>query len=185
MRIFCAAIALSIGSIVLIPESAEACHRRGAYRGGYGYAVAPAPYYGGGYYQPAMPYAYSQPGMPGYYQPAMPGYYPPGAYPGAPMTTLPPAGGSPPTPMPGAGATATVNMTDDKFEPASLTVAPGTTVRWTNKGTHKHTVTATNGDWDSGDLGPGQGYSATFSKSGTYQYYCKHHKDMKGTIVVK
>jgi plastocyanin len=148
MRILCASLALSVGSIMLIPESADACFRRGA-RGG----SAPVSY---GYSQPMY---YAQPGL-----------YPP---------TLMPA------PMPGAATTIDVAASDDKFEPATVTIAPGTTVRWTNKGTHKHTVTSATGAWDSGDLAAGQVYTATFTRPGTFEYFCKHHKDMKGTIIVK
>jgi plastocyanin len=45
-------------------------------------------------------------------------------------------------------------------------------------------VTSSTGSWDSGDLPPGTSYSVTFHGTGTYQYYCKHHKGMQGTIVV-
>jgi len=78
----------------------------------------------------------------------------------------------------------TVNAADDRFDPPTLTVAPGTTVRWTNTGHHPHTVTDRGGKFDSGDVAPGATYSATFSTPGTYRYYCKHHKGMEGTIVV-
>jgi plastocyanin len=149
MRFLCASLALSVGSIMLIPESADACGRRGARRGS-------AP----------VSYGYSQP------------MYPPGAYYAQPAPY-------PPTLMPVPGTIMDVAASDDKFEPATLTVAPGTTVRWTNKGSHKHTVTSATGAWDSGDLAAGQVYSATFTRPGTFEYFCRHHRDMKGTIIVK
>jgi plastocyanin len=80
----------------------------------------------------------------------------------------------------------TVGAYDNHFGPTTITVQPGTTVRWVNYGRHTHTVTAADGRWDSGDLAPGATYSATFQQPGTYAYYCRHHaKDrMQGTIVV-
>ena len=42
-----------------------------------------------------------------------------------------------------------------------------------------------NAPWDSGDIQPGKEFIATFTKPGTFEYYCKHHPDMKGTIIVK
>jgi plastocyanin len=77
-----------------------------------------------------------------------------------------------------------VALEDDRFQPASIQVQPGTTVRWTNRGSHAHTVTGRNSRWDSGDIEPGATYSATFRAPGTYYYYCRHHDGMQGTIVV-
>jgi plastocyanin len=80
----------------------------------------------------------------------------------------------------------TITAHDNSFRPESVTVPPGTTVRWTNAGTHKLTVTSDQNLWDSGDLEPGQSYEATFRRAGTYSYRCRHHPrdEMRGTIVV-
>ena len=85
-----------------------------------------------------------------------------------------------------ARATTTVAITiqDDNFQPVSTSVQPGTTVRWTNAGSHNHTASAQDNSWDSGDLAPGATYSLTFQHPGTYYYYCRHHAGMQGTIVV-
>jgi plastocyanin len=82
--------------------------------------------------------------------------------------------------------TISVAAYDNYFEPKTINVQPGTTVRWMNYGRHAHTVTANDGRWDSGDIPPGAVYAATFQHPGTYYYYCRHHtKDkMQGTIVV-
>jgi plastocyanin len=73
---------------------------------------------------------------------------------------------------------------DNYFDPGSVNVQPGTTVKWVNQGQHKHTVTSDQAKWDSGDLAAGATYSVTFKTPGTYDYHCRHHKEMKGTIVV-
>jgi hypothetical protein len=53
-----------------------------------------------------------------------------------------------------------------------------------NRGRHAHTVTAEDDRWDSGDIRPGASYTATFQRPGTYEYFCRHHEGMRGTVVV-
>jgi plastocyanin len=64
-------------------------------------------------------------------------------------------------------------------------VAPGSTVSVTNKDTVTHTLTASDGQFNTGDIGPGQTKTFTApSKAGTYSYICNIHQYMMGTIVV-
>jgi plastocyanin len=72
------------------------------------------------------------------------------------------------------------------FEPKEISIEPGTTVRWTNRGEHRHTVTARNGMFDS-ELPPGGSFSFTLEQTGTVEYFCKPHEDMGmvGTITVE
>jgi len=90
------------------------------------------------------------------------------------------------TPTAQAGAEAkTVEVTIRNFSfGAPLTVPAGTTVTWTNDDTTQHTVTATNGDFDSGKVAPGESFSFTFTKEGTYDYACLIHSSMTGQVVV-
>jgi plastocyanin len=78
-----------------------------------------------------------------------------------------------------------VGITDGAYEPTTSTVKPGTTIRWTNNGKKPHTVTSDKGDWGSPELAPGQTFTATFTKEGTFEYHCHLHKEMKGTVIVK
>ena len=79
-----------------------------------------------------------------------------------------------------------VGISDDRFDPPTLTVEAGTTVRWTNNGGHTHTVTSDAGDWGSKGLGPGADFSHTFTRPGKYTYHCEAHPaQMRGTILVK
>ncbi len=71
------------------------------------------------------------------------------------------------------------------FQEASVSVPPGTTVVWKNLDDDPHTVTATDGAFDSKGLAQGDTFSYRFDKPGTYTYYCKVHPMMKGTVVVK
>ena len=79
---------------------------------------------------------------------------------------------------------AAVSIVDFAFEPASLEVATGTTVTWTNNGQARHTATDDNGTFDSGRLQSGETFSFTFNTPGTFAYHCDVHPDMTGTIVV-
>jgi plastocyanin len=85
-----------------------------------------------------------------------------------------------------ADAEAAVSIEGFAFGPAELTVAPGTTVTWTNDESGiPHTTTSDDGDWDSGTLQPGDTFSFTFDEPGTYAYSCSIHPSMHGTIVVE
>ena len=91
---------------------------------------------------------------------------------------------------PAAGSASAVEVSGFKFAPATLEVAKGTTVTWTNKDTTKHTVTSgKDGTKDSkfdGPLADAPGtFSFTFTEAGSYPYFCSIHKSMVGTITVK
>ena len=83
-----------------------------------------------------------------------------------------------------AGSSA-VTISNFAFSPASLTVAVGTTVTWTNMDTTTHTVTSNTGAFDSGNFAPNATYSHTFTSAGTYAYHCTIHPSMLGTIIVQ
>jgi plastocyanin len=79
---------------------------------------------------------------------------------------------------------AAVSIVDFAFQPASVEVAAGSTVTWTNTGQAPHTVTADDGAFDSGQLAPGASFSQTFDTAGTFTYHCNIHPQMTGTIIV-
>ncbi len=83
--------------------------------------------------------------------------------------------------------TAEVAIRDDRFTDARITVTVGTTVTWTHKGSNMHTVSALEGDWDSGLLSRGDRFSYTFSEPGIYSYLCRQHllQGMRGAITVE
>lgn len=72
------------------------------------------------------------------------------------------------------------------YQPATLTINAGDTVVWTNHDTAPHNVVVTNGPekFTSPTLQQGQTYSYTFTKAGTYSYYCSIHPDMKASVTV-
>ncbi|HEY8589114.1 MAG TPA: plastocyanin/azurin family copper-binding protein [Naasia sp.] len=91
------------------------------------------------------------------------------------------------------------------FVPTDITVAAGTTVRWVNQEAITHTVTS--GPW--GDVNESTGlrgsqtpdgtydhtlspmgedgdtFEFTFTEPGTYQFFCRPHAGMFGTITVE
>ena len=72
------------------------------------------------------------------------------------------------------------------FAPATLTIAAGTTVTWTNMDTAPHTVTVSSGPvlFSSPTLQKGYSYTYTFTTPGTYSYYCAVHPQMTAKVVV-
>ncbi len=81
---------------------------------------------------------------------------------------------------------AQVQMKGIKFNPASLTIAVGTTVIWTNFDTEPHNVAITDGPelWVSAEQKKGQTSQFTFTKPGTYKYYCEFHPGMDAILTV-
>lgn len=93
---------------------------------------------------------------------------------------------------PGKGSSAapvsghTVAIKNFAFSPATLKVAAGTTVTWTNEDTDAHTVTSSSsgGPLRSSALATHDTYRYTFTKPGTYAYLCTIHPFMTATVEV-
>jgi len=77
-----------------------------------------------------------------------------------------------------------VSIVDFAFQPSLISVPVGTTVTWTNSGAAPHTVTSNSGAFDSGAIGSGGKFSASFSAPGTYMYHCSIHPNMTGAVQV-
>ena len=85
------------------------------------------------------------------------------------------------TPQPGAPNT--VEIKGFAFIPENITVQRGTTVTWINRDSAPHT--ATGEGFDSGSLGQGQMFRATFDQAGTFEYRCTIHPSMPpGRVIV-
>jgi plastocyanin len=79
---------------------------------------------------------------------------------------------------------ASVTIGDNLYEPAQLTVAPGTTVTWTHAGADFHTVTSYDSIFDSGFLRSGDIFEWTFADPGEYWYFCILHDGQEGVVYV-
>lgn len=77
-----------------------------------------------------------------------------------------------------------VSIKNFSFSAATVTVASGTTVTWTNNDAVTHTVTADDGSFDSGNIAPGAAFSHKFSTVATVKYHCSIHTMMTGSVVV-
>jgi plastocyanin len=84
-----------------------------------------------------------------------------------------------------SAAIAAVKIDNFVFGPQTLTVPVGTTVTWTNSDDIPHTSVSTDGVFKSKVLDTDEKFSYTFTKAGTYPYYCTIHPKMTGKVVVQ
>lgn len=97
-----------------------------------------------------------------------------------PKSTLPAPGASRAT-----SKTVRNGMKNINYLQGRLQISVGTTVEWTNTDPLAHSVTAVDKSFNSGLIYPGKKFRHTFTKAGTYNYFCMPHPFMKGVIVVK
>ncbi len=74
-----------------------------------------------------------------------------------------------------------------QFSPQSIHVVIGVnnTVTWVSRSISFDMVTGTNdSSLASRPIAPGQQFTFTFSKPGTYPYYCIYHSWMRGSVIV-
>jgi plastocyanin len=78
-----------------------------------------------------------------------------------------------------------IKIDNFNFAPGTFTVAVGTTVTWINHDDIPHTAVSTDGVFKSKVMDTDEKFSYTFTKAGTYPYFCSIHPKMTGTIVVQ
>jgi amicyanin len=78
-----------------------------------------------------------------------------------------------------------IKIDNFSFSPPTITVAAGTTVEWTNKDDIPHNVVSSDQAFKSKVLDTDQKFSYTFTKAGTYEYFCSLHPRMKATVIVQ
>ena len=87
--------------------------------------------------------------------------------------------------------TASVSLKGLAFSPATVSIAAGGSVTWTDDEAVEHTVTA--GTPEAPEkarfhevLMNAQTFSFTFAEPGTYRYFCERHPtNMQGTVTVR
>jgi plastocyanin len=82
-------------------------------------------------------------------------------------------------------ANAEVKIDNFSFGPQTVTVPVGATVTWTNRDDIPHTVVSTDGVFKSKVRDTDETFSYTFTKAGTYPYFCSVHPKMTGKVVVQ
>ena len=81
---------------------------------------------------------------------------------------------------------AAIKIDNFSFGPATITIPAGSTVTWTNNDDVPHVVTSDdNKMFKSKALDTDDRFSFTFTKPGTYNYYCAIHPKMVAKIVVQ
>ena len=89
----------------------------------------------------------------------------------------------------GAGAAAeslAVEIKGFAYNPPAIEVPVGGSVTWTNQDNAPHTATGLDRDaLQSGAIAFGESFTQTFDSSGTIEYFCEFHPNMKGSIVVE
>lgn len=101
-------------------------------------------------------------------------------------TTEPAAQTQTTAPSASDGDAVTISMKDVLFTPENATVKVGQTVKWVNDDPIDHTATATEGgDFDSGNVKPGDTYEFKPTEAGTISYVCTIHPSQKGTLTVE
>ncbi len=81
-------------------------------------------------------------------------------------------------------ATAEVAIQGMAFAPATITIAAGDSVRWTNSDAAPHTATFRATGADTGRLNRGDSGALTFDTPGSYEYACAIHPSMRGQVIV-
>lgn len=72
-----------------------------------------------------------------------------------------------------------------RYVPQTVTVRVGDRITWVNKDPFPHTVTATDGRFDSHQIAPDGSWSYVARKAGEYDYVCTLHVTMKGRVLVR
>jgi plastocyanin len=91
-----------------------------------------------------------------------------------------------PLPQQGSSAPAEVKIDNFTYSPVTVTVATGTTVKWTNRDDIPHTVVSEDKTtFKSKALDTDDSFSYTFTKPGTYTYFCSIHPKMTAKVVVQ
>jgi YVTN family beta-propeller protein len=81
-------------------------------------------------------------------------------------------------------STVSVGIAQFAFSPATVTIAAGESVTWTNMDPTDHTTTSDSLVWDSEAMPPGATFTTTFDQPGTFTYTCEIHPFMHGTVIV-
>lgn len=80
---------------------------------------------------------------------------------------------------------AVVQVVDNAYEPAEVTIKAGQAVRWEFVDRDKHDVVSSDRSFVSELLPAGNTYTHIFDESGDYSYTCSIHPEMLGLVVVK
>jgi plastocyanin len=78
----------------------------------------------------------------------------------------------------------TINIKNFAFDPNSITMKVGSTVRWVNRDSVTHRILFADGTY-SPLLAGSDSYSRKIDQAGIYNYSCTIHPTMQGTVIVE
>ena len=84
-----------------------------------------------------------------------------------------------------SSGTVQIKAANFAFSPTSVTVKKGQKVTWTNGDPAPHNVTSNDGTIKSPDFTQGKSFTYTATKTGTFNYICTIHPNMKATLTVQ
>ncbi len=86
-----------------------------------------------------------------------------------------------------AGEVAEVGIREYRYDPPTLTVKVGTSVRWTNNEKRvSHSILFLGpGGFESDRIFPGETFERTFDRPGKFPYTCGPHPEMRGLVEVE
>jgi plastocyanin len=85
-----------------------------------------------------------------------------------------------------AKAAPEVKIDNFTFAPQDLTIPAGTSVRWVNRDDIPHTVVSDDkSTFKSKALDTDDSFAYTFTKPGTYSYFCSIHPKMTAKVIVQ
>jgi plastocyanin len=80
---------------------------------------------------------------------------------------------------------AAVNIAKFAYGPKEITIAPGTTIVWTNHDETPHTVTSNDKSFASKGLDTDDKFEHSFASEGDFSYFCTVHPFMTGVVHVR
>jgi Icc protein len=84
------------------------------------------------------------------------------------------------------GSSREVSIDNFSFSPTPITVPEGTTLTWINRDDIPHTVVSDDmQQFKSKALDTDEKFAHTFSKAGTYSYFCSIHPKMVAKVIVE
>src|SRR5262249_6835666 len=84
-----------------------------------------------------------------------------------------------------ASETPAIEIQKFAFAPKEITVAPGTTISWTNRDETPHTISAPDKTFVSKAMDTGDRFEYTFTQEGDFSYFCTLHPFMTGIVHVR
>lgn len=78
-----------------------------------------------------------------------------------------------------------VQLINHAFDPDEINIKSGEEIIFKNMDSDHHTVTADDGSFDSGDIGPNTEYRYIFDSPGECMIHCEYHPEMRMKVTIE